>query len=279
MVVAYLPFHQLTFLQQYQFLVNINDVLSRLTVLTLGLILLGAVYLAIIQKLIKPQLSNKKAVTFATYAVIVGIAASTLTLSLSAFHTYGLGNLFGKPAPWTNDELNRIAIHEAGHTVVREFELPGSTVRAEIIEPAHITKIHGWFGQALPNGFVVGQSSSRLPTKGDIHKSIRIYLAGLAAEEIIYSDNQRYVSASDDLNIVKELVTKLCNNGLSPMGPVTWDALTAEQQAALYQQIVTPEYEAVLKLLEQQKPALEAVAKQLKEKRTLTGGQVREIIN
>src|SRR5690554_2827503 len=93
MTAAYLPFQQLMFLQQYQFLININDVLSRLTLLTLGFVFLGAVYLVIIQKLVKPQFSKKQAVNIATYAVVVGMAASTITLTLSAFYTYGFGNL------------------------------------------------------------------------------------------------------------------------------------------------------------------------------------------
>ncbi|MEG6616397.1 hypothetical protein V6C27_08200 [Peptococcaceae bacterium 1198_IL3148] len=279
MAAAYLPLHQLVFIQQYQLLVNINDVLSRLTFITLGLIMLGAVFLFIIQKLVKPQFSYQQTVTIATYAVIVGVAASTITLALSSFYTYGIGNLIGKPDPWTTIELNRIAIHEAGHAVMREIELPGSTVKAEIINTTDISKVHGWFGQSLPSGFVVGQSSSRLLTKEDIYKSIRIYLAGLAAEEVMCSDGQQYISASDDLNTVKELVIKLCNNGLSPVGPVAWDTLTEEEQAHLYQQVVIPEYQTVLKTLEQQRPVLNAITKQLEDQRILTGEQIRKILN
>lgn len=287
LIIAYLPFSKLAFLQNYQFMININDAFDKLAFYTLVATVIGALYLFLIHKVLAPYLEKEaqkhaaaaKTKTVATYLVIVGLAASLLTLMVSVFYTGGLYGLVAKPQPWTAEELERISVHEAGHAVMREIEYPGSTIRAEIVSPSDIADANNWFEQSLPSGFVMGENPSRLPSKEQIMKNIRIYLAGLAAEKIIYGDKQAYISASDDLDKVHELVVKLCNNGLTSCGPQSWAALNDEEKSALYKEIVEPQYQRVQQILAEHQKEIKGVAKALQEKKTLTGDEIRRLIN
>lgn len=281
LIAAYLPFHQLMFIQNYQVLLDHSSIFTQLIYQSLALSVLGAIVLLIIYKFKhskEVQHRLVQVITISKYSVLVGIAASMLTLAIAAGSNYGFWGLIGKPAPWNQQELERIALHEAGHAIVREIELPGSTVKAEIVDTTVISKIYYWFGQPLPNGFVLGSTNSRLTTQDEIIKSIRIYLAGLAAEKITYSDAQQYVSAEDDLEQVRKLVIKLCNHGLSPAGPVLWEALTEEEKAAVYREVVMPQYQLVMDTLKKHQDTMVIVAKQLKDKKELTGKEITEFL-
>lgn len=282
LVAAYLPFHQMIFIQEYQVLLDRSVIFTKLIYQSLALTILGAVILLMIYKFLQRskeiQHRLNQVVTICKYSVLVGIAASMLTLAVTAGSNFGFWGLVGNPAPWNQQELERIALHEAGHAIIREIEQPGSTVKAKIVDTTAISKVYYWFNQQLPNGFVLGTSNSRITTEDEIMKSIRIYLAGLAAEEIIYSDSQRYVSAEDDLEQVKKLVIKLCNHGLSPAGPVLWEALTEQEKAAVYRDVVMPQYHLVVETLKKHQDSLMKVAKQLEDKKELTGQELRELI-
>ncbi|MBM7856132.1 hypothetical protein JOC37_002562 [Desulfohalotomaculum tongense] len=285
LAIAYLPFLQLMFLQKYQTILDTGLAFKDLIHFSLPSALFGALYLFLIYKILKPVLDHErkknalssKILTLSSFCVLVGMAASVLTLAFSACYSSGILNFIYQPAPWTAEELNRIAIHEAGHAVVREIELPGSTINAEIIPTTSIAKANNWFSQSLPSGYVMGESSTRLTTKEDIYKKIRIYLAGLAAEKVIFPEEQVYISSSNDLEKVKELVIMLCNNGLID-SPVPWDVLNDHEKNTLYQNIVNRQNEIVMQIIQKHRPELLAVAEQLKAKGSLTGSEIRKIM-
>ena len=286
LIIAYLPVTQLTFLQNYQYVININDAFGSVISYTSIILIIGVLFLVLILKFLPPYLSKEikryppaaKVVTLSTYLVIVGLTASLLTLAVSAFYTGGFYDLLVKPQPWTAEELERIAIHEAGHAVMREIEYPGSTKNAVIAEPAEIANANSWFSQPIPSGFVVGENPSRLPTKEQLLKNIRIYLAGLAAEKIIYGIDQSYIGAGDDLDKVNELVVKLYNNGLSSGSPQIWSALDAQEKSAAYKEIVDPQYRQVYEMLAEHEQEIRVVAEALQKNKSLTGDEIRTLI-
>lgn len=282
---SYLPFNQLIFLQEYQLLLNIHDIFRQLLLTTLPLTLIGSLALFMLYNNKKSSDSNvnpfliDKTYTISIFCLQVGIAASFLTFAFALCYSLGFINHSSNTAPWSDEELARIAVHETGHVLIREIEYPGSTIKAEIIAPSEISKSHGWFNQPLPSGYVLGEKASRLLTKEDIEKNIRIYLGGLAAEKLIYPEDQWYTSSSDDLEIVKNLVITLCNNGLSSSGPVTWEVLTPEERSILYKEIVDKQYDLVYENLQQHRQELLLISEQLKEHKVLTGNQIQGLLN
>ena len=104
LIAAYLPFHQLMFMQKYQVLLDSSVVFTQLTYQSLALVALGAIILLIIYKFLKPSndVQNRltQMVTISKYSVLVGIAASMLTLTIVAGSIYGFWGLISKPAPW-----------------------------------------------------------------------------------------------------------------------------------------------------------------------------------
>ncbi len=286
LIIAYFPITQLAFLQNYQLVIDINNAFGKVISYTSVITIIGVIFLVLVLKFTPPCLDKEikkyqtaaKAVTLSTYLVMVGLAASLLILAVSAFYASGFYGLLVKPQPWTAEELERIAIHEAGHAVMREIEYPGSTKKAVIAEPAEIVNANNWFSQSIPSGFVVGESPSRLPTKEQLLKNIRIYLAGLAAEKIIYGTDHAYIGAGDDLDKVNELVIKLYDNGLVSDSPLIWSALSAQEKSAAYKEIVEPQYRQVNKLLTEYEQEIRAVAEALQKKKTLTGDEIQKLI-
>ncbi|MTI81439.1 MAG: hypothetical protein FH758_11255 [Firmicutes bacterium] len=282
---AYIPILQLMFLQDYQLLLDTTPVFNKLIYLSTFTATFGLVLIICLYKLAKPHLQQKvnqvttsKVITLSSYFLAIGVAASLLTLALSAFNYYGTSSLLLKPAPWSPEEIERIAVHEAGHALVREIEFPESTIKAEIISTNDINKANSWFSQPLPSGYVMGDNTSRLPTKKDLNIKIRIYLAGIAAEKIVYSQEEQYISGSDDLQKVKDLVILQCNNGLTSAGVILWDVLSEKEQSYLYKEIVTPQYDQVEKLLHNHRDTLLLIADKLQQKRSLTGEEINNIV-
>lgn len=281
LIIAYLLLAQLVFLEKYQLLLDLSKAFNSLVHYSWPLVLLGMFFLFLIFKVLKPLINKEKKPLFsdktirlASFGVLAGLAASLLAIFFPMFYVHTLS----KPAPWSTEELTRIAIHEAGHAVIREIEFPGSTIKAKIICTSDIANSNNWFSQSLPAGFVMGSKSSRLPTQTDIYKNIRIYLAGLAAKQVIFGEKQTSIGASNDLERVQTLIILLANNGLSSTGPLVWDALNEEERAFIYKDTVNIQYQLVLKMIQEHQGDVMAVANELKNNRNLTGDQIRAII-
>lgn len=286
LIISYINFSKLKFLENYQLLLNIDKALEQLCYHSLFLVVLGGVLFLVVFKVsshirtVEPKHQfSSKLIKPMYFCILAGTAASCLALFYSLFYLSGFASYLQRPDPWSKEELYQIAVHEAGHILIREIEFPNSTVKAQIIPTKDIIKSKSWFEQSLPAGFVSGTRVSRINTFLQIEKSIRIYLAGLAAEELIFGKNQVSTSSVDDLNKVQELVIKLCNSGLSPLGPVTWDVMSDEERFNLYNSIVNEQYKTVMNILKNNKDVLLKLADELAAKGTLTRQQIRDIVN
>jgi len=286
LVMSYINFSKLMFLENYQILLNVRESLEVLCYYSLFSAFLGAALFLMIFKLFPHIKSNtiehkilNRLIKPAYFCILVGVAISCLTLFYSLFYISGFASHLQPTQAWNEEEIYRISVHEAGHILIREIELPNSTIKAQIIPVKDIVKSNSYFEQSLPAGFVAGTKSSRINTVSQIEKSIRIYLAGLAAEEIVFGKKHVSTNASDDLSKIEDLIKKLCNSGLSPAGPVTWQVMSEEEKSKLYNDIVTEQYKTVVDILKANKTILLKLADELAANQTLTSNQINDIMS
>ncbi len=171
------------------------------------------------------------------------------------------------------------AYHEAGHALITRLVAPENRVSRVTIIPS--TKGAGGFSLSIPPDRMYYK-------KRDMENSIKIALAGRAAEEIIYGEDSVTTGASNDLEratgILMDMITRfgmgeksgllsykaLFNNGIRHVE----DELIREARDVIHSY-----YTEVKKILMQNKPVLEAVATALLERETLKEHELDDIIN
>jgi len=171
------------------------------------------------------------------------------------------------------------AIHEAGHALVTKIIAPENRVSRVTIIPS--TKGAGGFSLSIPPDRMYFK-------KSDMINSIKIALAGRAAEEIIYGENSITTGASSDLErateILMDMITRfgmgkksglLCYNVLFHAGlRQVEDEIIKESRDIMHSY-----YASVKEILIQNRPVLKAVAAALLEKETLNEYELDDIIS
>ncbi|MTV50259.1 AAA family ATPase [Heliobacillus mobilis] len=165
------------------------------------------------------------------------------------------------------EELWRVAIHETAHALFSEWERPGSVARLTI---APRGRALGYLRQVPPEEKV-------LETEKDLIGGIRVALAGLVAEQLVFE--QGSTGAGQDLQNASHLVRRIIMSGLSELGPVDAVEIPETIRFRELQKIMTSEQEHVRETLEQNKDLLVNIAKYLREKETLSGDEFREQMN
>ena len=171
------------------------------------------------------------------------------------------------------------AFHEAGHALITRIIAPEHKVSRVTIIPS--TKGAGGFIMSIPPDRMYYK-------KIDMENSIKIALAGRAAEEIVFGEKNITTGASNDLEkatqILMDMITRfgmgkgsgllsynvLFNNGIRQVE----DEIIRESR-----DIMNSYYTAVRNILVQNKPILEAVAMALLEKETLNEYELDQIIS
>ncbi len=189
------------------------------------------------------------------------------------------------------DEKQRVAYHEAGHALVA-FSLPNT-------DPVHKVSI-------IPRGFAaLGYTMQRpngdrfLMTQGELESRIHVLLAGTITEEIIFHDIS--TGASNDLERATSIAQSMVMEyGMSRLGRVNYKASTgsiflaasagdesagrmhSEQTAREIDEevrrIIESSLETVRHILETRREALIAVAERLIEIESISGEQLRKIV-
>ena len=188
----------------------------------------------------------------------------------------------------TEEEKRNTAVHESGHTLVA-MSLPNS-------DPIHKVTI-------IPRGRALGitaylpQTDKKNYTRSYLLTQVKILLGGRAAEEIVF--NEISTGASNDLKRATEIVhNMICIWGMSKrLGLRTFgqegevflgrDLVRqkdfSEETAAIIDQeikeIIDDAYREVINILTQKKDLLLKLADYLMERETLTGEEVKKIIN
>ncbi|MDP3697873.1 MAG: ATP-dependent zinc metalloprotease FtsH [Candidatus Taylorbacteria bacterium] len=187
------------------------------------------------------------------------------------------------------EEKNITAIHEAGHALLAVL-LPNA-------DPIHKVTI-------IPRGMALGLTQ-QLPIDEKHNHSepylkdvLVILLGGRTAEEIL-NNGVKTTGASNDLERVTELARKMvCEWGMSDMGPMTfgkkeeqiflgreiaqhrdYSEATAISIDTEVKQIVAKAQEQAKRTLTQNKQTLKRIADELLVKETLTGEEVKKIVN
>lgn len=189
------------------------------------------------------------------------------------------------------EEKERVAYHEAGHALVA-FVLPDT-------DPVHKVSI-------IPRGLAaLGYTMQRptkdrfLMTKGELESELQVLLAGTLAEELIYTDIS--TGASNDLERATDIARSMVMQyGMSSMGRVNFkqdrsspflagassglsSRMYSEQTAREIDEevnaIIDDALSRVRKILRDRKKALIALTDRLIDIESVTGSELKEIIN
>lgn len=157
--------------------------------------------------------------------------------------------------------LRTTAFHEAGHALIKHRQQPGS-VDMVSIRPR---------GQALGVTVMHDQEELLTPTREDLERSLRVLLAGRAAEEV--SGQEVSVGAANDLERVSSLAVRAVTTlGLGSFGAFVPQheqlRLEAEREAASW---VNAIYADVVAELRRSRGQLETVALALLDNGDLDG--------
>ena len=161
------------------------------------------------------------------------------------------------------------AWHESGHALAATLLSPENRVAKVTIIPTT-----GGAG-----GFCVNIPPERMYwTKKELEQQIMVHLAGRCAEELHFGAEGITTGASNDIEkatqTALQYVTKFgMGEGILDRSVLRDDQLTNKECAELTQRL----YGEVKTLLQENYPALEAIAVRLLEKETLDGDEVREL--
>jgi cell division protease FtsH len=187
----------------------------------------------------------------------------------------------------SEEEKRTVAFHEAGHVIVAN-SIPEA-------DPIHKVSI-------IPRGLALGVTQ-QLPlddrynyTKSYLNAQIAVLLAGRIAEEIALG--KETTGAGNDFEQATEIARKMvCKWGMSDLGPLTFadrDDLvflgrdlairkdfseeTARKIDEEIKKIIMSNYNRAKEILESKKNILFKLAETLLEKESLTGDEIKEII-
>ncbi|HHX49873.1 MAG TPA: AAA family ATPase [Clostridia bacterium] len=165
----------------------------------------------------------------------------------------------------SEEELERVAVHEGGHALISELEQAGSVARVTITPR----------GQAL--GYV--RQSPRddiyLQTRGCLERQIKVALAGAVAEEIVF--HERSTGATNDIQEAIKIAQKIIECGLSDLGIIDVEH-SSELVGQAVRGIITQQETILRQILMHFRGVLLQIASNLRKKESLTGDELRGFI-
>lgn len=166
----------------------------------------------------------------------------------------------------SEQELQRIAIHETGHALVSELERPGSV--------AHLTIVPR--GQAMGYMRQSPEHDSYMQTKTQLESQIRIAIAGAVAEELLLQE--RSTGAANDIQEAVKLAKRLIVCGLSELGIVDGEQ-SGELIGSTVRSIIAEQEQKVEQILSNYRLLLQQLASLLRHKETLSGEELRAYLH
>ncbi len=191
----------------------------------------------------------------------------------------------------TDEERRLTAYHESGHAIV--------AVKTPASDPVHKATI-------IPRGRALGMVM-RLPetdrisvSREKLYADIAVAMGGRIAEELIFGSDKVTSGASSDIQMATKIARAMVTQyGMSEkLGPLTYaeneqeiflghsvtqtksiSEATAETIDAEIRRIVEEGYDRARKILEDDLDQLHTLAKALLEYETLTGDEIRAILN
>lgn len=163
-------------------------------------------------------------------------------------------------------EMERVAVHEAGHALMGELLAPNS-VASVTITPR---------GQALGYVRSAPEADRYLQTLPQLEDQIAVLLAGAAAEELVLGG--RSTGSAGDYDQAVELAKRIVYCGLSRLGIVDANSLPANELHAVTSEIIHAQEDRCRATLQQHGKLLRAIAKTLQERETLSGESLRAMM-
>jgi cell division protease FtsH len=167
----------------------------------------------------------------------------------------------------SEEELNRVAVHESGHALLAEHVRPHSVSQISIRSR----------GNAL--GYVrhYPKDDLYLYTQVMIEEQIMVALAGAVAEEVILG--ARSTGAAGDYKQALHMVEKILASGMSSLGVVDVSKLGADQRQTVTRDILNQLEERTREVILHSKPILNELTQILQVEEVLSGEKLRLLID
>ncbi len=166
----------------------------------------------------------------------------------------------------SEEELERVAVHEGGHALLAEYVRPNSVSQISIRSR----------GNAL--GYVrhYPKDDLYLYTQAMLEEQIMVALAGAIAEETILGT--RSTGAAGDYAQALQMVEKIIASGMSSLGVVNVEKLSSSQREKVSGEILSQLEEQTREIIMAQKETLNRLVEVLQKEEVLSGDKLRGII-
>jgi len=167
----------------------------------------------------------------------------------------------------TDEDLRRVAVHEAGHAIVGETLRPGS-VASVTISPR---------GEAL--GYVrnAPQEERYIHSREHLEEEIASLTAGALAEELVYGS--RSTGAAGDFDRAVQMARRIVLTGMSPLGIIDPQSIPGDVLArAVAEAINGPEKRARV-ILTRHRAGIDRIAGVLLESERIDGETLRGVLS
>jgi MoxR-like ATPase len=210
--------------------------------------------------------------------IVRGAARRARKANRALSQTDVLAEITGKPRGQdmlrvvTPAELARTATHEAGHALTLFL---GESKGADIGFVSIVPRDEGVLGFVAP--FVDERVHE---TRRDLEAELDVFLAGRAAEELLYGPEEVSGGAESDLRFATDLVTRMVTRlGLGGNGRLQWSEGASPADLAVVEATMSQSYGRVLEALGKHRAPLEALAQLLFDRQELTGDEVRAALS
>jgi AAA+ superfamily predicted ATPase len=174
------------------------------------------------------------------------------------------------------DEMRRVAVHEAGHTVAR---LTSSTRGEDLTFVTIVPRLDGSLG------FVASAPDERnVATRRTMLEELETVLAGRAAEEVVYGADEIGAGAggpsrTSDLAVATRMAELIvCRTGLGGNASLRWTEQPTATQEKHIDALLANAYTSIVARLLEERALLDRVAALLVEKQELSGAEVRKLV-
>ncbi|WP_077610295.1 ATP-dependent metallopeptidase FtsH/Yme1/Tma family protein [Clostridium sp. Marseille-P2415] len=173
----------------------------------------------------------------------------------------------------TPQERKITAYHEAGHALVTSLLLPEHYISKVTIIPS--VRGAGGFNLSIPK-------DTMFQTQRQISANIQVLLAGRAAEELIFGENEITTGAGNDIQKASSLIVDYINKfGMDPeMGMFSMDVLESRHDEELINKcrnLMNQLYDNTRDLLKTNLDKLGRIAEELLERESLNGKDIERI--
>ena len=174
----------------------------------------------------------------------------------------------------TDDDMRRVAVHEAGHALSSLISTQGAPELTFVSIVPRMDGSLGFTAAMPPEGAIM--------TRPAVLERLRTMLAGRAAEEVVYGKQDLSLSsggsAASDLAVATRLATNvICMSGFGTDGSLHWTTTPTPVQARQVDALLRSCYRAALALLRERRPLLERLATVLVAHQELDGHAVRAL--